>query len=398
MRRMHMEATMPNKHSSSENTVGNTDVQSKGGADTGTPADCAAPPVLVTRDETNTKTQSSSHENIYEGEKVFFKRGRGGAARLIFQPIPNKSKSKYLAHIDWLAFTIPQGEDRDWRWLRQALDDIFDIPLEAWKGTNHKWSGYTHRVNLIQPLDRGETINLGLVAYGGEHQRGTMHVSLNGQACARIHDWQLIHDWGETVNATITRIDTAHDDFEGKTVNIDIALDWHKKKLFSFTGRPSNAQLIDDLGSGNGKTLYIGKRANGKLTRIYEKGKEQGDPLSPWVRVETEWRNQSRVIPWDIVINPGHYLAGAYPCLEYLSIKQVKIKTIQRAGAINYDAMVKWLKTVAGKSLNAMLQVEHGDVDAVIKQIVREGLPKRLEPFAGLSDVINRDEHENVKP
>jgi len=60
--------------------------------------------------------------------------------------------------------------------------------------------------------------------------------------------------------------------------------------------------------------------------------------------------------------------------------------------------MVKWLHSTGGKSLNAMLQVENGDIDAVFKQIIREGLPKRLEPYAGLDDVLNRGEHENLKP
>ena len=60
--------------------------------------------------------------------------------------------------------------------------------------------------------------------------------------------------------------------------------------------------------------------------------------------------------------------------------------------------MVKWLTYAAVKGLYVMLQVEDGDIGAVFKQIVRDGLPKRLEPCAKLTDVINRDEHEDVKP
>ncbi len=303
-----------------------------------------------------------------------------------------------IALIDWLAFTIHPAEGRDWRWLRTALKEIFNVPEKAWIGTKKKWSGYQHRVDLINPLDRGESINLGLVAYGGKSQKGTMHVSLNGQACARIQDWFLVHDWSDSVNAVITRVDTAHDDFEGETININIIRKWYEDGLFSFNGRPPTAELIDDLGSGKGKTFYVGNRTNGKLVRFYEKGKKEGDPTSPWFRAEVEWHNKNRIIPWDIVINPGDYLAGAYPCLEYLSIKQEKIKTLQRAGTINYDHMVKWLRNAAGKSLNAMLRVENGNNEVVLEQLVREGLPKRLEPYAGLDNVLKRGEHENVKP
>ncbi len=303
-----------------------------------------------------------------------------------------------VAHIDWLAFTVHPAKDRNWRWLRSMLSDIFNIPENAWIGTKKKWSGYQHRIDLILPLDRGESINLGLAAYGGESQKGTMHVSLNAQACARITDWTLVYDWSESTNAAITRVDAAHDDFEGLTINIDIVRRWFEDGLFNFNGRPPTAQLIDDLGSGKGKTFSVGKRGNAKYIRCYEKGKKEGDPNSPWFRAELELHNNRILIPWDIVINPGDYLAGSYPCFAYLSIKQEKIKSIQRAGKINYEAMVKWLKSAAGKSLNAMMQVENGDIDAVFEQIVREGLPKRLEPFAKLTDTINRDEHEDVKP
>ena len=303
-----------------------------------------------------------------------------------------------VAHIDWLAFTVHPSKDQNWRWLRSALADIFNIPEKAWKGTDKKWSGYQHRIDLILPLDRGESINLGLVAYGGESQRGTMHVSLNAQACARITDWSLVYEWSESTNASITRVDAAHDDFEGQTINIDIVRKWYEDGLFNFNGRPPTAQLIDDLGSGKGKTFSVGKRGNAKYIRCYEKGKKEGDPNSLWFRAELELHNNHILIPWDIVINPGHYLAGAYPCFAYLSIKQEKIKSIQRAGKINYEHMVKWLRSAAGKGLNAMLQVEDGDIGAVFEQIVRDGLPKRLEPFAKLTDVINRDEHEDVKP
>jgi len=98
------------------------------------------------------------------------------------------------------------------------------------------------------------------------------------------------------------------------------------------------------------------------------------------------------------LINPGDYLASAYPYLEYLSIKQEKIKTLQRAETINYGHMVKWLRTTADKSLNAILQVEYGDMKSVLERIVREGLPKRLAPYAGLLKPLNRGIHENIKP
>ena len=108
-------------------------------------------------------------------------------------------------------------------------------------------------------------------------------------------------------------------------MSIATALQWRDAGEFAANGRPPRSKLIDDLGSGEGKTLYVGNRKNGKLCRVYEKGRQLGNPSSPWVRVEVEFRNKSRVIPWDTLINPGHYLAGAYPCFAYLSHTQEKI-------------------------------------------------------------------------
>jgi len=301
------------------------------------------------------------------------------------------------ALIDWLSFTVPPGKnwDRDWRWMRDCLKHVFNISPEAWQGTSRKWSGYQHRVDLIHPGQRGESISLGLFAYGGDSQNGTLHTSLNATACARIDDWQQVMEWGDSVCACITRVDTAHDDFEGKILNIVQVREWYEQRLFNTSGRPPKAELIDDLGSGKGKTFYIGNRAYGKLARFYEKGKKEGDPTSPWMRAEIEFRNKSRYIPWDIVITPGKYLAGAYPCLAYLSTEQCRIKTIKKSATINYFSMVDWLKTATGKSINVMLQVEHGDAQAVMDKIRRDGAPKRLEPFVSFEGALEECSHED---
>ena len=143
--------------------------------------------------------------------------------------------------------------------------------------TGKGWNGYKER-HTIEGLGGG---NIGLLAFGGDSQRGSVHVELNAQGCALIFDWPALQIWGEQHNATITRIDLAHDDQTGETVTVDIGLQWLEAGQFNVNGRPAKARLIDDLGSGDGKTLYVGKRANGKMLRIYEKGKQLGDAGKP---------------------------------------------------------------------------------------------------------------------
>lgn len=280
------------------------------------------------------------------------------------------------AHIDWFAFTVTPPEGAGPLWVIDVLKDM--LPLSAIIPTGRGWNGYKERHKLIGLNDT----DLGLLAFGGASQRNSCHVELNGQACGLVTAWQAVQAWGQQNEATITRIDMAHDDLDGKELTVETALEWHRTGRFNSNGRPPKARLVDDLGTGDGKTLYIGKRANGKLLRVYEKGKQLGDPNSPWVRVEVELKNKSRLIPWDALTRPGIYLAGSFPCLAYLSAEQAKIKTITKAVSISYESAVNHLHQTGGKLINLMLKANHGDAFAVVNELKREGIPSRLVSYA----------------
>ena len=284
-----------------------------------------------------------------------------------------------LAHIDWLAFTFtppPEAAQAPIPWLLPQLFAEFGLPVFTAQSTGKGWTGYTQRVNL------GDNAQYGLIAHGGEKQRGTVHVELNASACAHISDWLAVQQWGETIGARITRVDLAHDDMKAEAVSIEIAKAWYKAGEFTCAGRPPEPQLIDDLGSGKGKTLYIGNRTNGKLLRVYEKGRQLGDASSPWVRVELELRGKSRVIPWDVLTTPATYLAGGYPCLVFLSAVQNKIRTISKAVQITLESIEQYLRTAGGKCINVLMQASGGDAFAVINAIKRDGIPRRLVNYA----------------
>jgi phage replication initiation protein len=239
------------------------------------------------------------------------------------------------AFVDWLGFSVALPFGQRIRWLQDAVETVFRVPRNGWADTGKGWYGYKHRLNLG---------SFGLLAFGGKAQRGTYHVELNGHACRAIHDWKAARVWGETYAANVTRLDLAHDDLGACTVSVGKALSWLTDGLFTTSGRPPKAELWDDLGSGRGKTLYVGSRGAGKLLRVYEKGKQLGDPLSPWVRAEVELRNKGRVVPWGAVTDAASYFAGAYPVLGFLSTEQIRLRTIQRGGQISYDAMVNTLR------------------------------------------------------
>ena len=341
------------------NTAAQPDAQQSAGGES---------PRLVTRGETNTNP-TLSNESTYDGERILLMLG----ASPIFVPIPDESKPENIAHIDWLAFTFKgDGTHEELLSFKETLNKLFCIPPSEWEGTKSGWNGYKHRVKLGC---------YGLLAYGGKSQKNTTHISINAHGCALVKDWDKVYEWGQLTGSTITRCDLAHDDFEGKTVNIEICQGWYSDGLFNSNGRPPKPFLYDDCDTGDGKTFEVGKRENGKVVRMYEKGKEQGDPNDPWFRVELELHDKDRKIPWDILVKPGQYLAGAYKALNYLSEEQIKIKTTKKQKDMTYDQTVDWVRTAAGKAINVIIQENNGNLSAVFDLIVREGVPKRLEPY-----------------
>jgi phage replication initiation protein len=226
----------------------------------------------------------------------------------------------------------------------------------------------------------------GIVAYGGEAQRGTVLVSINGEGCRRIANFGRVRSWAESLGARITRLDIAADDHESESLDIPGAIQAWRDGLFTLGGRPPKARWIDDFGGGEGCTLYVGTRQGGKLCRVYEKGKQLGDAESKWVRAEVELHAKDRVIPWDAVIDPVRYLAGSFPYFSFLSLVSERIRTIKRATEISIGAVARWVKLAAGKSLNVLLDHFDGDYVELVLAVKRDGIPKRLQGWWGAEE------------
>lgn len=290
-------------------------------------------------------------------------------------PLPDERTLPEVALIDWLAFTLKPaqgGDESGYRWICGELARCFSVDVKGIERQKTGASGYANRA-----LFSG-----GHILWGGNSQRGTIHVSLSGEGCARIDDWMRIADWLETHGATLKRVDLAYDDFTCETISIETFRTWYQEGKFGSGGRQPEAQLVDDLGSGKGSTFYVGRRRNGKLFRGYEKGKQLGDPTSRWVRAECEWRNKGRVLPYDMLRRPGQYLAGAYPCLHFLNAVQSKVRTVVKAAKIVFDRALDNARQQVGKLVNLALSVFQGDYAEVVERLRRDGIPKRIEPYS----------------
>jgi phage replication initiation protein len=219
-----------------------------------------------------------------------------------------------------------------------------------------------------------------LFAFGGTQQRGRAMLTLPGEACAVVSDWHGFATYlRDGLGARITRWDGAVDDLLGER-SLEDAVRWYLEGGFNAGGnQPSCSQdgnwLTPDT---RGRTLYVGHRKNGKLARIYEKGKQLGDPMSPWVRFEVELHNRDREIPFDVLTQPGRYVAGAYPCFAWVNAEAWRIRTQQNQRRISYGAAVHWASVAIGQLVNTMEQVE-GSAEAVLEKLRRPGIPARLD-------------------
>lgn len=270
---------------------------------------------------------------------------------------------------DWVNLTFPfDGQER-------SVERFVRVFTEA---TGERFGGMTDRDRGLHgyassyEFDRGGVV----FAYGG--QRNTAFLSLSSEGCALVLDWErFIHLGRNVLTGRITRWDGAVDDFVGMH-SVDLAVEMYEQGWFKSGGREPLTRVAGDwLGKRRGRTLYVGNRDNGKLLRVYEKGKQLGDPDSPWVRWEVEFHNVDRVIPWDALLVPDRYVAGAFPCMSWVGADRSRLRTIKAQDEISYDRLVHVGSLAYGALINIMLERE-GSPERVIALLRKSGAPRRL--------------------
>lgn len=313
-----------------------------------------------------------------------------------------------LCVIDWVNFTVSEqtwwktfgaillSEDQHVAEASRVLKKIFGFGVTAKreKGLNH------YQASWVLGDD------MGFVCFGG--QRQTMLVTLTGQGCVHAKEgWQQrLHDFLATdaVRPSISRIDLAHDDFNGAYLSVD----WAEQQwaLSGYTARAGGrAPNIERVGnwhrpSGAGRTLYIGTRSSGKFCRFYEKGKAEGDALSPWVRCEVEFKSSDRIIPFEILLRPSMYFAGAYRCFATFAQHATPTRLVlkQKTAQIVMDSAIEITRHQFGKYLRVFREI-YGDkdtLDAVCNNTERYW-PKRLKALGASVATGGRDLYENFK-
>ena len=306
-------------------------------------------------------------------------------------PIPADGVHAYAAITDYLNCTFPFDPNKE------PLEKLFQ---ELFAVLGSKFAPAVDRQRKFNFYNRSFALGESGAILGIGGQAGTVLVSLSGEACSLISGWPaLVAYFRDYRNARITRWDGAVDDFEG-VHTVDQCVDLYKASQFNSGG---NKPSCDQKGNwitpdGTGRTFYIGQRKNGKMLRVYEKGMQLGWKWHPWVRWEVELHNKDRVVPWEVVIEPGRFFVGSYPkALQWVQDEMCRIKTIRKQQSVSYQHLLNCASNAYGPLINVMLAVE-GNSDAVVDKLIRAGAPKRLRhPYVeDASDFIRQERGEQV--
>ncbi len=285
------------------------------------------------------------------------------------------------AFVDWLAFTFPQ-----WRELERPAEFVAHL-LRDWTGHpiaveyGNGLHGFEQSAKFHSVINM-EPVLVGVCAWGGSGQRERVYASIDGAGCSIVQDWLLVSSALSTLSARITRLDLALDAPEGQ-FTVDQAVNWYKEGAFSSGGRRPSSKVAGDwlTPDGSGRTLYVGRRQNGKTARIYEKGKQLGDSSSKWTRFEVEVHNVDRVIPHDAVVRASEYFAGMYACAAPLvDVGAERIKTLRMEQEITLRRLLGFCRLAYGRLVNVARQSMSDD--ALVDFLTVKGVPRRLAKTA----------------
>lgn len=234
----------------------------------------------------------------------------------------------------------------------------------------------------------------------GNAQSQTLHVNLEGMACTfgqpgwRDPMANLIDQY----RGLITRIDLAIDFFDGINGGIERIPAEYRSGLMDHLGqRPGHKTdgtwECDEIAINKGRSFYLGSRAAGKLTNIYEKGIQLFGPetLSKWLRCELRWGNQKRILSSDMLRRPADFFSGAsqwhaailkehgaqfnpvnVPCEARLQIQTIEAEAERNA---------RWFIRTAGASARlAIMHLDLKTMDVLLDDASR--IPGRLRKFA----------------
>lgn len=285
---------------------------------------------------------------------------------------------------DWFAYThVPYFGHADsetpYKTLTQMVDDHFQVLSSIVSGLEVQdaekgYQGYNHHLKITRNGRQA-----GIIAYGGN--AGTIYVSLSGYGCVGV-DFASLRPLVEKLERfRITRCDLTFDDLDGQH-SIDYWVALYKANGFHIHGAKPTIKLNGDWVNEidrDGRSAYIGSQKSSKYVLIYEKGKQLGDPISKWVRIEVRFFARDIAIPADIMTSPEKYFAGAYPPFEHLHSEFRRIDAIKKHCDIAFESLLEYGSIAYGKLVWYMKNILFMSDTQIVRKFERQGVPKRLD-------------------
>lgn len=321
--------------------------------------------------------------------------------------------------VDYLAVAVDlrealtnAGWEKAWSTTRDDLNDEGDFCVPVARAlVDHLFNGcavpaeeagkgrfYRYRVKLNDAAGQ----YVGLVELGGTETcrkdgTYTARIELTGQGCRLLESsmagldhaerWSSVAGLLGMCGTRITRVDLAADDLDG-VYSLQWALDRYQAGEFDKRGQRPKLQEIKHHGSKDGDTLYVGSRKSENLLRVYEKGREQGDPDSPWVRYEAEFHGSSRrELPLEMLVACDAYLRGAYNVLHFVGGVGERLRSVSAATLANAKRAIRTFKHQYGPFANLILAASEGCEQVAVRLL--RGCSRSAMPqwFKGRDDL-----------
>jgi phage replication initiation protein len=361
----------------------------RAGSRTGAPGAGGCPPI-TNRGGKSVEPAAPKLASLEAKEKLIIVAvGYRGKSVFVRIPRPDKGSCDRHAFLDWVNFTwkvdkhpleLATGHialtDHDYvQALSAELYQIFGYGV-----SRQRESGMNF---FSESYELGEN-GWGLVCIGG--QKGSISVTVKGQGLmAALPGWELrLFNFLTSIpDSRLTRVDLAADNFHS-TTSLDDYLSMYHAGLFVNRGRAPNIEQAGNWvkPNGKGRTLYIGGRTSGKLLRIYEKGLQLAngfhEKFPNWIRVELELKNQDRIIPFDVLLRPGQYLAGAYPALKRFHQVQERIETFKKVAESTLERVVETTRHQFGRHIWALTEYFGTEKAVELLTADKDQLPKSL--------------------
>jgi phage replication initiation protein len=254
------------------------------------------------------------------------------------------------------------------------------LPL-SFKSRRAGWQGYEESFDVLLA-----DMHIGLVATGGDNQRGWSYASLTGRGCEWIDSIDEAHEHASgLVDYELRRVDIALTT-KDRSVSHDDVVTAYRSGEFGTRGRSPDMKQILPEDPRAGRTVYVGSRERDKFFRAYEKGLELraksggtldaigGVPVEDIYRLELELKPKTCPLPVDLVERRDQYFAGAYPYLQRVLHVEPEIMIIRRDRGPQLDmaAALENVRRQYGTTLFTALTAHHGDFGAVWSKICAE--------------------------